>query len=35
VWAGHGRSGSLASGLYFARLDAGEHTALRRLTLVR
>lgn len=36
TWQGRGRNGqALASGLYFARLDAGEHTALRRLTLVR
>jgi hypothetical protein len=35
VWQGRGLSGALASGVYFARLDAGEHTATRRLTLVR
>jgi hypothetical protein len=35
IWAGRGRSGSLGSGVYFARLHAGGHTATRRMTLVR
>jgi hypothetical protein len=36
VWQGRGRSGqALASGVYFVRLEAGERTATRRLTIVR
>jgi hypothetical protein len=35
AWQGRGRNGSLASGVYFARLKAGTHTATRRLTIVR
>ncbi|NBB87495.1 MAG: T9SS type A sorting domain-containing protein, partial [Bacteroidetes bacterium] len=36
VWQGRGRNGqTLASGVYFVRLTAGDRTATQRLTIVR